>query len=86
MIFQMCGIKQISNRLKSMLFKMQFPDMVQDIKPVSFRSPDPKGHVRYCHHFASVSSKHFNLLLTKYFPSWNQTLNQYYLDSLQHLT
>ncbi|CAG2233282.1 DIAPH2 [Mytilus edulis] len=29
----MCGIKRVTPRLNSMLFKMQFPDMVQDIKP-----------------------------------------------------
>ncbi|XP_063417683.1 protein diaphanous homolog 2-like isoform X2 [Mytilus trossulus] len=29
----MCGIKRVTPRLSSMLFKMQFPDMVQDIKP-----------------------------------------------------
>jgi len=37
-----------------------------------FSSPDPKGHLRYCHHFASVQvvhiilvneCLHFNLLL-----------------------
>jgi len=34
-----------------------------------FSSPDPKGHVSYCHHFSSVVRRpsinisHFNLLL-----------------------
>jgi hypothetical protein len=45
-------------------------------KLTQFSSPDPKGHVRYCHHLASVVvSKiiHFNLLLWNHLANWNQT-------------
>jgi hypothetical protein len=42
-----------------------------------FSSPDPKGHVRYCHHLASVvrplTSSYFNLLLWNNLAKWNQT-------------
>jgi hypothetical protein len=38
-----------------------------------FSSPDPKGHVRYCHHLASVNFSYFNLLLWNYWSKWNQT-------------
>ena len=37
------------------------------IVSILFISPDPKGHVRYCHHLASISVVckllHYNLLL-----------------------
>jgi len=45
-------------------------------KLTQFSSPVPKGHVRYCHHLASVVvSKiiHFNLLLWNHLANWNQT-------------
>ena len=51
-----------------------------------FSSPDPKGHVRYCHHLASVVRRlssvvrrpsvnfsYFNLLLWNNWTKWNQT-------------
>ena len=39
-----------------------------------FSSPDPKGHVSYCHHLVSiVSFSHFNLLLRNHWAKWNQT-------------
>ena len=42
-----------------------------------FSSPDPKGHVRYCHHLASVvrplTFSYFNLLLWNNLAKWNQT-------------
>jgi hypothetical protein len=50
-----------------------------------FSSPDPKGHVRYCHHLASVvrpssvvrrpsvNFSYFNLLLWNNWTKWNQT-------------
>ena len=42
-----------------------------------FSSPDPKGHVRYCHHLASVvrplTFSYFNLLLWNNWAKWNQT-------------
>ena len=49
-----------------------------------FSSPDPKGHVRYCHHLASVvrpssvvrrpsvNFSYFNLLLWNNWTKWNQ--------------
>jgi hypothetical protein len=37
-----------------------------------FSSPDPKGHVSYCHHLSSVR-KHFNLLLENHWSKWGQT-------------
>jgi hypothetical protein len=44
------------------------PVSLQDL----FSSPDPKGHVSYCHHLASVR-KHFNLLLENHWSKWDQT-------------
>ena len=42
-----------------------------------FSSPDPKDHVRYCHHLASVvrplTFSYFNLLLWNNWAKWNQT-------------
>jgi hypothetical protein len=42
-----------------------------------FSSPDPKGHVRYCHHLVSVvlplTFSYFNLLLWNNWAKWNQT-------------
>jgi hypothetical protein len=42
-----------------------------------FSSPDPKGHVRYCHHLASVvrplTFSYFNLLLWNNLAKWNQS-------------
>jgi hypothetical protein len=44
-----------------------------------FSSPDPKGHVRYCHHLASVVRRpsvnfsYFNLLLWNNWTKLNQT-------------
>ena len=45
------------------------PKIITLLKFISnfFRSPDPKGHVRYCHHLASLvrplTFSYFNLLL-----------------------
>ena len=53
---------------------------------VIFSSPDPKGHVSYCHHFSSVVHRpsvnisHFNLLLRNYWANCNQTLVEWSLD------
>ena len=39
-----------------------------------FSSPDPKGHVRYCHHLSSVVNfSYFNLLLWNNWTKLNQT-------------
>ena len=39
----------------------------RELKGHLFSSPDPKGHVRYCHHLASdvrpLTFSYFNLLL-----------------------
>ena len=47
--------------------------------PLIFSSPDPKGQVSYCHHWASVvrpsvNFSHFNQLLWSHWPNLNQTL------------
>ena len=34
-LLQMCSIKKLVPRLKSTLFKLQFSELVSDIKPVS---------------------------------------------------
>ena len=51
-----------------------------------FSSPDPKGHVSYCHHWASVvyrpsvNFSHFNQLLWSHWANLNQTLVEWSLD------
>ena len=51
-----------------------------------FSSPDPRGHVSYCHHFSSVVCRpsdnisHFNLLLRNYWANCNQTFVEWSLD------
>ena len=50
-----------------------------------FSSPDPKGHVSYCHYFSSVVCRpsvnisHFNLLLRNHWANCNQTLVEWFL-------
>ena len=34
-MFQMSSVKRVTQRLESMLFRLRFPEMVDDIKPVS---------------------------------------------------
>ena len=51
-----------------------------------FSSPDPKGQVSYCHHWASgvcrpfVNFSHFNQLLWSHWANLNQTLVEWSLD------
>jgi hypothetical protein len=51
---------------------------------ILFSSPDPKGHVSYCHHWASVclsiTFSHFNQLLWSHRANLNQTLVEWSLD------
>ena len=52
-----------------------------------FSSPDPKGQVSYCHHWASVvcpsvNFSHFNQLLWSQWANLNQTLVEWCLDGL----
>ena len=61
-----------------------FPTFYSDI--IIFSSPDPKGHVSYCHHWASVvvrpsvNFSHFNQLLWSHWANLNQTLVEWSLD------
>jgi hypothetical protein len=59
---------------------------------IVYSSPEPKAHVRYCHHLASHAGSvvicvvvvrkklHFNLFLWNHWVNWNQSWQEYSLD------
>ena len=54
--------------IKANRVERYFTCVVQDIlwlvaHPCFISSPDPKGHVRYCHHLASVRPLTFHILI-----------------------
>lgn len=51
---EMSSIKRIHPRLKSMLFKMSFPEMVQDIKPDLVAAKEALEEIKTSSKFASI--------------------------------
>jgi hypothetical protein len=52
-----------------------------------FSSPGPKGHVRYCHHLASIvrplTFSYFNLLLWNNLAKWNQKCQSFQVPGIE---